>query len=106
MSRTTVLSVVGALVAFILLWQAVVVVSGFPPFILPAPGPAVPRLAPARAGGRTAPRVAAPPPCSLPAPGRVFARLASAWADGTIEPHFAATLVEVALGFVVGAALG
>ncbi len=75
MSRTTVLSVLGALVVFILLWQAVVVVSGFPLFILPGPG-------------------------------LVFARLASAWADGTIEPHFAATLVEVVLGFVVGAGLG
>jgi len=75
MSRTALVSVVGALVVFILLWQVVVVVSGFPPFILPAPGP-------------------------------VFARLASAWTEGTIEPHFAATLVEVVLGFVVGAGLG
>jgi putative riboflavin transport system permease protein len=74
MSRTTVLSVVGALVVFVLLWQAVVIVSGFPPFILPPPG-------------------------------SVFARLVSAWTDGTIEPHLAATLVEVLLGFVVGAGL-
>ncbi len=38
MSRTAVLSVVGALVGFLLIWQLVVIVSGFPPFILPAPG--------------------------------------------------------------------
>ena len=32
-----VLSVAGALVVFVLVWQAVVVISGFPPFILPPP---------------------------------------------------------------------
>jgi NitT/TauT family transport system permease protein len=37
MSRGAVLSVVGALIAFVLLWQLVVVISGFPPFILPPP---------------------------------------------------------------------
>jgi NitT/TauT family transport system permease protein len=36
-SRGALLPVVGALVAFIAIWQLVVVVSGFPPFILPAP---------------------------------------------------------------------
>jgi len=73
-SRTAILSVLGALVVFVLVWQAVVVVSGFPPFILPPPA-------------------------------AVFVRLASAWTDGTIEPHFAATLLEVLLGFAVGAGL-
>jgi hypothetical protein len=34
MSRTAVASVVAALVGFLVLWQLVVVVSGFPPFIL------------------------------------------------------------------------
>lgn len=72
MTRTAVASILGALVAFVLLWQLVVVVSGFPPFILPPPG-------------------------------AVASRWATAWAAGTIQPHLGATLVEVALGFVVGA---
>lgn len=38
MSRTAVFSVLGALVVFLLVWQLVVIVSGFPPFILPGPG--------------------------------------------------------------------
>jgi NitT/TauT family transport system permease protein len=37
MSRSTLIPIVGALVVFVLVWQAVVVVSGFPPFILPPP---------------------------------------------------------------------
>lgn len=37
MSRAGLLSVVAALVAFLLIWQLVVLVSGFPPFILPPP---------------------------------------------------------------------
>jgi NitT/TauT family transport system permease protein len=36
-SRAGLLSIVAALVAFLLTWQVVVVVSGFPPFILPPP---------------------------------------------------------------------
>ncbi len=72
MNRTTVLSVGGALVAFVLLWQLVVIVSGLPPFILPPP------LA-------------------------VAERFVQALADGTIQPHLWTTLVEVALGFAVGA---
>ncbi len=39
----------------------------------------------------------------LPAPEVVAARFVSAWADGTMEPHAAQTLVEVLLGFAVGA---
>ncbi len=39
----------------------------------------------------------------LPPPEAVAARFVTAWADGTIAPHFAATLGEVALGFVIGA---
>ena len=61
-----------ALVAFVLLWQLVVIVSGLPPFILP-------------------------PPLS------VAQRFVQAFADGTIQPHLWTTLVEVALGFAVGA---
>ena len=74
MSRGAALSVVGAFVVFVLFWQGVVIVSGFPPFILPGPG-------------------------------AVAARLVTAWTDGTIQPHLATTLVEVGLGFAVGAGL-
>ena len=74
MSRGAVLSVVGAFLVFVLVWQAVVVVSGFPPFILPAPG-------------------------------AVASRFVSAWTDGTMWPHLVATLVEIALGFALGAGL-
>jgi NitT/TauT family transport system permease protein len=42
----------------------------------------------------------------LPPPLDVARRFVGAWADGTIEPHVAATLVEVALGFAVGAVGG
>ena len=74
MNRSTVLTVLGAFVVFVLVWQAVVVISGFPPFILPPP----------RA---------------------VFERFITAWTDGTMAPHLATTLVEIALGFAVGAGL-
>ena len=72
MTRTAAGSILAALVGFVSLWQLVVVVSGFPPFILP-------------------------PPAS------VAARWVTAWSAGTIQPHLVATLVEVALGFLVGA---
>ena len=72
MTRGAVVSVVGALVAFVLLWQLVVVISGLPPFILP-------------------------PPLS------VATRFVQALGQGIIQPHLATTLVEVALGFLVGA---
>jgi NitT/TauT family transport system permease protein len=36
-NRVAIASVLGALVVFILVWQLVVIVSGFPPFILPTP---------------------------------------------------------------------
>ena len=38
MSRTAVGSVLAALIGFVVVWQLVVIVSGFPPFILPPPG--------------------------------------------------------------------
>ncbi len=41
----------------------------------------------------------------LPSPLAVGQRFVSAWTDGIIEPHLGTTLVEVALGFVVGAGL-
>ncbi len=68
------LDVTLAAVAFVLLWQIVVVVGNYPVFILPAPGV-------------------------------VAARFVSAWADGTMEPQAAQTLLEVVLGFGVGASL-
>ncbi len=74
MSRSALLSVGAALVAFLLLWQAVVIVSGLPPFILPPPA-------------------------------AVLGRLATAWTSGIIQPHLLTTLVEVALGFAIGAGL-
>jgi NitT/TauT family transport system permease protein len=46
------------------------------------------------------------PPFILPPPESVASRFVSAWTDGTIEPHLATTLLEIALGFVVGAGLG
>ena len=42
-------------------------------------------------------------PFILPPPETVASRFVVAWTDGTIAPHFAVTLLEVALGFVVGA---
>ena len=45
------------------------------------------------------------PPYILPPPESVAGRFITAWTDGTIAPHLATTLLEVALGFVVGAGL-
>ena len=72
MTRSAAASILAALIGFVVLWQLVVMVSGFPPFILPPPG-------------------------------AVVTRWVGAWSAGTIQPHLVATLVEVALGFVVGA---
>ncbi len=44
-------------------------------------------------------------PFILPPPETVAARFVTAVTDGTIAPHLATTLVEVALGFLVGAGL-
>ena len=63
-----------ALAAFVLAWKALVVVTGYPPFILPPPE-------------------------------QVVTRFVTAWADGTIAPHAGRTLIEIALGFGVGASL-
>jgi NitT/TauT family transport system permease protein len=46
------------------------------------------------------------PPYILPPPESVAGRFVTAWTDGTIEPHLVTTLVEIALGFAVGASLG
>jgi len=66
--------IVLSLVVFVLAWQLVVFVTGFPSFILPGPY-------------------------------TVFERFVKAWADGTMWPHAQQTLVEILLGFVVGATI-
>jgi NitT/TauT family transport system permease protein len=43
------------------------------------------------------------PPYILPAPEQVLGRFISAWGDGTIAPHATRTVVEVVLGFGLGA---
>jgi NitT/TauT family transport system permease protein len=63
-----------AFAAFVLSWKALVVIGGYPPYILPPPE-------------------------------QVAARFVSAWAEGTIEPHAARTVVEIGLGFSLGASL-
>jgi NitT/TauT family transport system permease protein len=45
------------------------------------------------------------PPFILPGPLTVGQRFVRAWTDGTMWPHFATTLVEVLLGFAIGATL-
>ncbi len=65
---------VGAFVAFVIAWQALVVIGDYPPFILPPPG-------------------------------SVAARFVTAWSEGTLGPHVVVTVVEVLLGFAVGASL-
>ncbi len=75
MSRSTWLPVVGAFLVFILVWKAVVVLTGLLPSILPAPE-------------------------------TVGQRFVEAWLDGTVWPHFVTTMVEIAVGFTVGTALG
>jgi NitT/TauT family transport system permease protein len=75
MSRAAVGSVVASFAVFVVAWKLVVLVGGYPPFILPSPEVV----------------------------GQRFIR---AWADGIIEPHALATLVEIGLGFAVGAGTG
>jgi NitT/TauT family transport system permease protein len=59
MSRSIPLSILAALVVFLAVWQLVVIVSGFPPFILPAPGAVVARWASAIASGMLTPHLVA-----------------------------------------------
>jgi NitT/TauT family transport system permease protein len=61
-----------ALVAFFAIWKVVVVVGGYPVFILPPPE-------------------------------TVLARFVVGWTDGILLRHTVATLVEIALGFSIGA---
>lgn len=74
-TRSSVLTVLGALVVFLLVWRAIVFIGGYPPFILPTPE-------------------------------AVFGRFVGAIGDGILWPHLATTLLEVALGFAVGATAG
>jgi NitT/TauT family transport system permease protein len=53
------LSILVALAAFLAIWQLVVIVSGFPPFILPAPGAVFARWASAFASGLLTPHLVA-----------------------------------------------
>jgi NitT/TauT family transport system permease protein len=58
-NRTALLSVLAALVVFVLLWQVIVLVSGFPPFILPPPGSVASRWVAAWAAGTIQPHLVA-----------------------------------------------
>jgi NitT/TauT family transport system permease protein len=73
-TRSGWLPVVGAFVFFVVAWKAIVVVTGLPPFVLPAPE-------------------------------TVGESFVAAWLDGTFWPHFVTTMIEIVLGFVVGAGL-
>jgi putative riboflavin transport system permease protein len=66
--------VVLAFALFVIVWNAIVVIGGLPPYILPPPED-------------------------------VAERFVSAWLDGTVWPHFVTTIVEIALGLVVGVGL-
>ena len=66
--------VVLAFALFVIVWRAIVVIGGLPPYILPPPED-------------------------------VAERFVSAWLDGTVWPHFVTTIVEIALGLVVGVGL-
>ena len=59
MSRSALLSVLAALVVFLAIWQLVVIVSGFPPFILPPPGAVAARWVSAIASGTLTPHLVA-----------------------------------------------
>jgi NitT/TauT family transport system permease protein len=75
MTRSAVLSVAASFAVFVLVWKAIVVIGGYPPFILPPPE-------------------------------AVASRFVRGWADGVIAPHAWSTLVEIALGLLVGTVVG
>jgi NitT/TauT family transport system permease protein len=66
--------IVASGIVFVLAWQAIVFVTGYPSFILPGPY-------------------------------TVAVAFVRAWSDGTMERHAATTLVEILLGFAIGASL-
>ncbi len=59
MNRSVPLSILAALVVFLGVWQLVVIVSGFPPFILPAPGAVFARWVSAISSGTLTPHLVA-----------------------------------------------
>jgi putative riboflavin transport system permease protein len=59
MTRSAALSILVALGLFLAIWQLVVVVSGFPPFILPPPGAVIARWASAWSAGTIGPHLVA-----------------------------------------------
>jgi NitT/TauT family transport system permease protein len=63
-----------SLAVFLVVWQLVVFVSGFKPFVLPGPL-------------------------------TVAQRFVKAWTDGLMWPHVEQTLIEILLGFAIGAAV-
>jgi NitT/TauT family transport system permease protein len=75
MSRNAVLSVAVSFAFFVLAWKALVVVGGYPLFILPPPE-------------------------------AVAGRFVRAWTDGLMTPHAMTTILEILLGFIVGALAG
>ena len=75
MTRSALFSVVASLAVFLVIWKAVVVIGGYPPFILPPPE-------------------------------AVASRFVDAWVDGIIASHALTTILEILLGFGVGALVG
>ena len=75
MTRSAVLSVAASFAVFVFVWKAIVVIGGYPPFILPPPE-------------------------------SVASRFVRGWTDGVIPPHAWSTLVEIALGLLVGTVVG
>jgi NitT/TauT family transport system permease protein len=59
MTRSAAISIALAFVGFLAIWQLVVIVSGFPPFILPPPGAVFARWASAWTAGTLTPHVVA-----------------------------------------------
>jgi NitT/TauT family transport system permease protein len=57
-TRSSVLTVLGALAVFLLLWRAIVLIGGYPPFILPAPEVVFGRFVGAIADGTIWPHLA------------------------------------------------
>jgi NitT/TauT family transport system permease protein len=58
-NRIAIVSVLGALAFFVAVWQSVVIVSGFPPFILPAPAAVFARWVAAWSAGTIQPHLLA-----------------------------------------------
>lgn len=79
--------------------------AGAPRGVLGAAWPVAASLAIFLVGWQSIVWIGGYPPFILPAPLTVAQRFVRAWTDGTMWPHFSATLVEVLLGFAIGAVL-